>query len=550
MPAITLYRVRDVLVGDLPAVFDQVVEPDALGSCDKYDHSTADLDARLYVPAVVAVPPRWVSFIEPAFGDAAIGTSIAKRALVVAAVKRRNRSRVFAIPFGHARHMIRSELIQEAFGRRVALNLLYEPPLPGDAPAYQRIRQVDGRTIEANVRRARVQRSRDTSFETFGIDPERDLLDRIVGVPPNRDRYGHVISGGTSLHLDVALDFENLAGLLQNVLAVHERSTYRTHFSWVDKIRPVRDADLVSELRDRAAEMIRDGEDGLDLAPPEIVDWDHVSSFTFEVGNQPTEHADLKLSGYVAAVDGSRTTVSGSRLTTHKIAVRDGDGTLVTRWPVFKCVFGEVVHRNERFIVDEGRFYRVDVDYLAELDEYVAQLPSPTVVLPATTADVHEDVYNSAAAGFPDRLLLDRKNVWPAAGTTAIEVCDVLTAEGELVHVKRKLGSSDLSHLFGQGYVSAEAIHSGPEVRDRVRAKILSESAEQQKPGAQFEGWFKEPFNSGALSVVYAVLADWQGDAPEDRLPFFSKVNLRHHVRAISRMGYSVALTAVEAPEI
>jgi uncharacterized protein (TIGR04141 family) len=226
--------------------------------------------------------------------------------------------------------------------------------------------------------------------------------------------------------------------------------------------------------------------------------------------------------------------------------VRDGDGALLAKWAVFRCLFGELDYGGRHYILDEGRFYEVETGYLAELNEYVGSIPTPAMQLPVTSARTLEDEYNEAAAARPDRLLLDKKTIRPSYGTTNIGICDLLTAAGEVVHVKRKLGSSDLSHLFSQGYVSAETVHAGPDFRSAVRAKVEEEAASQGKDAATFSIFFKEPFRPGRLTVVYAVLADWAGRALEDRLPFFSKVNLRHHGRQLRRMGFDLAFAPVQ----
>ncbi|HEV8172289.1 MAG TPA: DUF6119 family protein, partial [Actinoplanes sp.] len=162
----------------------------------------------LYLPAANPEPPRWAPFIRDGFGDIAIEPNAASQALLVVSVHRYKRNRLFAVAFGHARFLLRHELVEPAFGRRVALNLLYEDDQAGTDAS--RIRQVDARTIEANVRRARVQRSRDTTFETFGVDPQRDLMDRIVGAPRDVNQFGTRVSGGDSIRLELDMAFGGL----------------------------------------------------------------------------------------------------------------------------------------------------------------------------------------------------------------------------------------------------------------------------------------------------------------------------------------------------
>jgi uncharacterized protein (TIGR04141 family) len=64
-----------------------------------------------------------------------------------------------------------------------------------------------------------------------------------------------------------------------------------------------------------------------------------------------------------------------------------------------------------------------------------------------------EDAFNKqATAEINAALLMDKKLVSATSQTTPIELCDILTAAGDLMHVKRHFGSSDpLSHQFSQG---------------------------------------------------------------------------------------------------
>lgn len=50
----------------------------------------------------------------------------------------------------------------------------------------------------------------------------------------------------------------------------------------------------------------------------------------------------------------------------------------------------------------------------------------------------------------------------PLAGwaSSGIEFCDVLSDEGELIHVKKKSRSAALSHLFAEGAASASTFLS------------------------------------------------------------------------------------------
>ena len=112
--------------------------------------------------------------------------------------------------------------------------------------------------------------------------------------------------------------------------------------------------------------------------------------------------------------------------------------------------------------------------------------------------------------------LMDRKLV--SIGGASIEVADLVSHAGELIHVKRKTQSATLSHLFAQGRISAEALKADDTVRVAAAAYL---DAEGRVPGSLL----LSPFDARTKTVVYAVIASNAAQLP-GKLPFFSRLNL------------------------
>jgi len=122
--------------------------------------------------------------------------------------------------------------------------------------------------------------------------------------------------------------------------------------------------------------------------------------------------------------------------------------------------------------------------------------------------------------------------------------------------VKRKLGSANLSHLFSQGYVSADLLLMSEEYRRKVIEKI--NDALQNLPHGTDGNGVRDRFlslvthdriNPSSYEVVYAITAKWgRGEKARlsTRLPFFSKVNLRRHAQDLRRMGYHVSYKRID----
>ena len=66
---------------------------------------------------------------------------------------------------------------------------------------------------------------------------------------------------------------------------------------------------------------------------------------------------------------------------------------------------------------------------------------------------------------------MDKQNV-RSGGRTAIEFCDMFGSCKTKIHVKKGATSSELSHLFQQGTVSAELLADDQLFRDGVRSML------------------------------------------------------------------------------
>ena len=130
-------------------------------------------------------------------------------------------------------------------------------------------------------------------------------------------------------------------------------------------------------------------------------------------------------------------------------------------------------------------------------------------------------------------------------GFRRIELCDILTADGEFIHVKRKSRSSTLSHLFAQGSISAETFVNDGVFRDKIRDEIKG-----RQTGALVGphlGLIPErdvAVDRSRYTVHYAVLTTSKRDGV-DWIPFFSKLNLMQHGRQLSNLGFRMSISKV-----
>jgi uncharacterized protein (TIGR04141 family) len=155
---------------------------------------------------------------------------------------------------------------------------------------------------------------------------------------------------------------------------------------------------------------------------------------------------------------------------------------------------------------------------------------------------MHEGDYNQLAAQCEGHLLLDKQTIH-LTGQTPIEICDLLSKDRQLIHVKRHLGSSDLSHLFAQGLVSAEVLQTSIECRTRARERI----ADLSGASPDYAFFSNDALHTGDFEIVYAIIERWRSRSFSQALPFFSKVNLREASQQLTSRGFNVGVKQIDA---
>ena len=544
--SLTLYRLRNQLNGSLVTKLDDYIDPEKQAKAyDLRDPKDAfDFEARLFVAAPQIGPPAWLEPLKEGFSGLTVPDSVSNNAVLIIKVKTGKRAIHFASTFGFGRFLLRSDSFERNYGLRVAINAIYGRQA-GDVD-LKRVRSVDSKTVAANVLRTRRQVDRKADFESFSIDTQRDLLSGLTGTPGETDAWGMRIDGSDAVHLHRPVAFDQLGKIC---LQVEDNSDeVPGEFSWIDNIFPVRDAALLATLKERIAERVRSGETGnLELAPPELVEWGDLDHFAFSFDSKQP-FAEPGLQEYVSRLKakGKLESLTLNQLTSgHRLLAFDGGGQEVGAWPVFRCLSGEIEYKSKNFVLSEGELFEVARGYLAGLDEAINQLPDFAEGLPPSEPEYSEGDYNDHTAKTKKYLLLDKKTVKLTSSTTAIEICDMLSPGGALIHVKKKLGSSALSHLFSQAVVSADLLLMSAEFRAKARQRI---AALTKQPGNQaFAKLFPagEDISPSKFTVVYAIIADWNGRTLARALPFFSRVNLRRCVQDLKRMGYHVAYSQI-----
>lgn len=476
---------------------------------------------QLFVRAARSHPPKWADLFKDHVDISELGRAASTAAVLV--IKTGNR--FFALTFGQGRYLMVPDSWEERFGLKVAVNCI-DP---------DRLRSLDKRTFDALSTQSRIQGSREGSAPDFGLDIEQDLVRAVTGTPSDEE-YGGRLSGMDSLHCAVRTTVDRLKPLLRSYIEKSEDDSYRRHFPWIDHIAEVTDKALVDRLDAELVTIINGQRERCWLCVPEIIDWSRTSGFRYCRSARCAEYQDLNFDGLLESVEGA--VPDTAFLRRRHVLQFDNEGNILDEWQIYRCVYCELDHGGQTYVLSTGRWYRVDNNFVEAVNEFFEEMPRYEPRLPEYD-DASEGAYcERVAATFPSQYaLMDRKLVQIGGAYGKVEFCDLFTTERDMIHVKRYGASSVLSHLFSQAVVSGEAFR-----------------AERQFRAGALE-YLREPYRlfssdhipqPSDFRIVFAVISD-KPEALE--LPFFSRVNLRQASRRLQAFGYRTALAKVQVAE-
>lgn len=411
----------------------------------------------------------------------------------------------------------------------------------------RQLRSLDTKTFEDLVVSTNTQVSKSAELPSFKVDVSTDLLRAATG-EPNDKGLAKRLSGSDSLTLSVDLEPEDLPELCDELLQAFHDDEYKAEFAWIDQLTQVRQVSRIDDLNELLVQQLRTGVVGsTHLAMPESIDWQDIESFRI-AGSGRVEFEDLDLEAYLGELRGGPSELTIELVKTRRVSVGfSRSGNFDARWSLFQCLVSEQRIDGALHVLIEGRWFAVSESLVEEVDNFLVQIPeSDTILIPARHAET-EGSYNTRLAGAdPGGLLKFDGRILRAGGASSgIEFCDLLTLQGELIHVKRKSRSSTLSHLFSQGSVSAMTFLTDGAFREKLRAYI-EKNVGQESSAAWLDLIPKlgESVEKSRYRITYAVVTNSR-QGGRDWLPFFSKLNLMQQARQLLNTGYRVGLTRV-----
>ncbi len=552
---LTVYHIRSQLAKTISDSYEPLLrKPRTVQAFDLTD--SMPFEARLFISKPKMKPPPWVDFLRAGFDNLPIPSRKSINAVLFVRIPYGETKEIFAFTFGQGRHLLRPHSYDNDYGLRVALNALYKKE---EATTPDRLMSVTAKTVAENTMRTKRQADRRATFESFGVDIKRDILNSITGIPIETEVWSNQLSGSDCLTANPTITFSKLGDYCTALMEHHEQEGYKQDFNWIDNRKPVNDPDLIEHLIKKVIDSIKEKSDKISMTIPELNEFeDIIDSYLL---------SEVHKEGFDPYVDNLATILENKGLLSElDVESLNDKWTFVVDyadddkygWPLLYCLSGEVKSNFETgneirtYILSEGEFYEISADYINALDTFIKNIPENKDPIPDSQGNIAEGKYNEQAAqGCPSLLLMDKQLVKIQGNTSPIEICDLFSDDGRFIHVKRKLSSSSLSHLFAQGYTSAKLLLESPVYRLKALDKIKElEKVKILPPGApscigKFCVFNEDPIAHREFEVTYGIIAKWNGREFFDALPFFSKVNLRKYVEDLNSIGFKVSYARI-----
>ncbi len=473
----------------------------------------------LYVKKPYPKPPGWGKF----FKDYVAPGDLGKASSTAAVLLVNTENRWFAITFGQGRYMLKPECWEERFGLLVSLNSV----------GQNQIKSIDKRTFDALSTHSKIQSSKEAAPQEFGLDIEQDLIRAVTGTPKDSE-LGHRLTGMDALRVSASIAVEQLPQILVRYQEQFQSKAYRKRFPWVDHISEVTRTSIKEELDTLLVEHIRaEKYERCWMAVPEIIEWSEIEGFRYGFNKKNPKHHDVHLPEFLDEVHDS-SNVSIDRLRQRQVYGIGDDDRRIHQWSVYKCIYCELDHGKDSYMLSGGKWYRVTHDFVQEVNESFNQLHRYPIALPEYDDD-SEGEYNKRVAteGKGDYVLMDKEKIMFGGSYSNFEFCDLYTKDKDIIHVKRYGQSSVFSHFFAQGTNSGELFQTQPEFRNLVNQKLPQSH--------KIHDYTKRP-RPEEYQVVFAIVSDTE---EELTIPFFSRLNLRAAVRRLEGYGYRIALAKI-----
>lgn len=439
--------------------------------------------------------------------------------------------RIFALPFGYGKHLLKEDVIERDFGLRTALNVV-------DA---DKLRSMDKANLDSLTVLTKTQTSRKSKQEEFNIDIIRDLLRGVTGdISLHKEALGEIITGSEGVYILPKIDFGDIFKNLKLLKKAYESNIYKSRFEWIDNLKAERDPAVITNLVDQLIQDLKAKDTiNIHISPPDLIDWNGFEGLSYTPKGEL--ESDFDIDGFYEKYDSDLSDLDRDKLMRVRIYIKSTDDENErSSIPFWRCINYQTEIGDNLFVFAFGKWYRVNKTYAKQIKDYVTQIVESSLVYVDCDKGMNEGDYNiKLSKSNPGFSLMDKQLVGSDIIQSGIEVCDVLSNNGEFIHVKFRKDSATLSHLFAQGKISAALLMKSRVFRKNLRVKLNGLGLKNDFVPLEYKDLKRESY-----TITYAIIED-KTRSFVDALPFFSLLNFRLTAEELLNWGYKVKVKKI-----
>lgn len=489
-------------------------------------------DKKVYFVGSHKHPPSWLK----SFFDIEDERLFQANSKVVLLIKRTYGTiqRIFALTFGYSKALFKEDVIEEQFGLKIVLNT---------AKANE-IRKISKQNIGGNQKQSQEQMPQKGKISDFGFNITNDLMKMVTASCSDETFEKAVITGGDIFSLTVDRKINNVEEFLDYCYQKFISTLYKENFEWIDNVKAITSKETIDVLNNQVINKIKHNDfENIWMAVPEVIKWEQIKCFKYSGSRD--EYDDIDINDFLITIDNMED-LSMNKLknkTIRAISAENENNDLYS-WSAKKCLIAEIEYENRSYCLNNNKWYQIDHSFETKIKDEYLTIPIYGTELPNYTSNGRttytENEYNEELAQEINAALIHRVGEIPFGGGRGnkIEVCDILTQNKELIHIKKSGGSSLLSHLFNQAAVSGEALLDA-EFRAKYNRRLQEEG---------FASYIDNDFRSNNYTVVLGIIS--KGNEQRPQIPFFSKVAIRYATKTLSNLGYNVAIRNIHSEEL
>jgi len=430
-----------------------------------------------------------------------------------------NNERWLAWSFGRGFRYLLGNRLEPRFGVTCALN---ELSAGARDVALRKLQVRRSAGVNQMVGRSTFE---DAPVSAFELDEVWDAIRSVGGRNPD----GGSVYGSLSLVRSRALASpDDLGAMSDESYELFRKDSYKAQFSFLDHYIPVTDLAVESSLDAALSTLIVNEPAAASFAYPATVasfgSREHVVEVLFPRELLGKGRIELSL----AVILANKKFVSNGTVDLNADLRFAGEGEVLAKHSLKECLVTQFEYGGATYVLAEGVYYEVDIDFLTEVDQFVQGKTGVLDTAPAYPGGLSEDHWldlASADGGFL-KIHPDKFNP-PVIGS--VELADLVAVDARLLHVKRGVGAPEAGAVARQIVSACEALIAYPDALEWLR--------ERCEGSPELHGLVTEV---GSRLPIDIIILGHGGDVR--RMSLFAKLELRRAMKYLEARGFDTAI--------